>query len=73
MAIVTPQRADELNRIRLALQALGVRHNAWTVMSQISRVLDRVGDADLVVDALLLRPRPAWLHALVGDDLSLRP
>lgn len=71
MTAVSVDTADKLNHIRRQLMVAGVAGKPGKDMELLATVLEYVGDSDLVVDALLMTPRPDWLWELVGYDLSL--
>lgn len=73
MTAVSVETADRLNEIRRTLVGAGVEAKPATDMLMIAKVFQLVGDGDLVVDALLMTPRPQWLRNLIGHNLSLPP
>lgn len=71
MTAVNVATAMQMQQIRSDLEVLGVRMKGTTAdLEQIGKVLAHVGDPELTVDALLMRPRPPWLRGLIGSDLS---
>ena len=58
----TAPSPGEVQRLRVRMGSCGQKLNA----SQAWKVLRIVGDYDLAVTALLLKPRPKWLFDLVG-------
>lgn len=60
----------ELHEIRGRLASAGAHMRPMTDLAAIAVVLEHIGNPDLVVDAVLMRPRPAWLRELIGDDLQ---
>jgi hypothetical protein len=57
--------------VRERIAAENVIMRPKTDREMIRRVVEWVGgDADLAADAILMQPRPEWLFALIGMDMS---
>lgn len=69
MSITAAAERDAILReLRSDLALAGVETKPSSLQA-INRVLEHIGHAELVVDALLMYPRPNWLWNLVGYDL----
>ena len=73
MSVVNLDTAGKLHDIAFRLVAAGAEMRPATDMVKLAEVFARVGNADLVVDAILMPERPLWLYALIGDDMTVAP
>lgn len=63
-------KETELREIRERLAAGGATMRPATDLEMIARVLERTGNVDLAVDAILMVPRPRWVWDLIAYDLA---
>ena len=65
---MTTDLAAPVAELRELVAAHGVHLKAGDTIL-LGRVLERVGDAGLAADAILMVPRPAWLSDLIGTSV----
>lgn len=65
---MTPATDSPVAELRELIAAKGIPLKAGDTII-LGRVMEKVGNAGVAADALLMVPRPAWLLALIGREL----